>query len=122
HHPEGDLETVLDRFLAERAAGASPDEERYLREYPGLAAELRGVFRTLYFVEATSRTLHASALAPGAVLGEFRIVREIGRGGMGVVYEAVQTTLQRRVALKMLAPGAALSPRAAERFTLEAET
>lgn len=116
------LEAVLDRFLAERAAGGAPAEEQYLRDYPELAAELRGVFRTLDFVEATSRTLHAAVLEPGHVLGEFRIVREVGRGGMGVVYEAVQVPLQRRVALKVLAPGASLSPRASERFALEAET
>jgi tetratricopeptide (TPR) repeat protein len=119
---ENTLESVLDRFLAERASGGEPDEERYLREHPGLAAELRGVFRTLDFVEATSRSMHGSLLEPGAAVGEFRIVREVGRGGMGVVYEAVQTTLQRRVALKVLGPGATLSPHAPERFALEAET
>jgi len=117
-----ELEEVLDRYLAERAAGEEPDREGYLRAHPSLAEALRGVFRTLDFVEATSRTLHASGLACGDRVGEFRIVREVGRGGMGVVYEAVQVPLQRRVALKVLGPGAALSPHAAERFALEAET
>src|SRR5215475_6054380 len=53
-------------------------------------------------------------------LGDFRISHELGRGGMGVVYEAVQTSLGRRVALKVLGPGLGLSPRAVDRFRREA--
>jgi serine/threonine protein kinase len=56
-----------------------------------------------------------------ARLGEFDITRELGRGGMGVVYEAVQTSLGRRVALKVLGPGLGLTPRAVDRFRREAE-
>jgi serine/threonine protein kinase len=55
-------------------------------------------------------------------LGDFEIVREIGRGGMGVVYEAGQISLKRRVALKVLSGGLGLAPKAVERFRLEAET
>jgi tetratricopeptide (TPR) repeat protein len=57
----------------------------------------------------------------GKQLGEFEIVRELGRGGMGVVYEAVQTSLNRRVALKVLGLGLGLTPRAVDRFRREAE-
>jgi tetratricopeptide (TPR) repeat protein len=57
---------------------------------------------------------------PPTRLGEFAITRELGRGGMGVVYEAVQTSLGRRVALKVLGPGLGLTPRAVERFHREA--
>src|SRR5262245_25557542 len=53
-------------------------------------------------------------------LGEFELVRELGRGGMGVVYEAVQTSLGRRVALKVLGPGLGLTPQAVTRFRREA--
>ncbi len=64
------------------------------------------------------------ALAPnlpgGERLGEFRLVREIGRGGMGVVFEAHQESLDRRVALKILPAGAALDERLAVRFLREA--
>src|SRR5689334_9932073 len=57
----------------------------------------------------------------GRTLGEFKIVRELGRGGMGVVYEAVQLPLHRRVALKVLGPGIGLTRRAVDRFRREAE-
>jgi serine/threonine protein kinase len=56
----------------------------------------------------------------GRTIGEFEVVRELGRGGMGVVYEAVQTSLNRRVALKILGPGLGLTPRAVDRFRREA--
>ena len=54
-------------------------------------------------------------------LGDFEIVREIGRGGMGVVFEARQLSLNRRVALKVLAGGLGLTPHAVQRFHREAE-
>jgi len=56
----------------------------------------------------------------GGSLGDYRILREIGRGGMGVVYEAEQISLQRRVALKVLPFAVALDPRRLERFKNEA--
>jgi serine/threonine protein kinase len=57
----------------------------------------------------------------GRRLGDFEVTRELGRGGMGVVYEAVQLSLNRRVALKVLGPGIGLTPRAVDRFRREAE-
>lgn len=116
------LEAILDEYLQDLADGKSPDQQGYLERYPALADALRGVFKTLDFVEATSRTMGASNLEPGRQLGDYRIVREVGRGGMGVVYEAVQAPLNRRVALKVLPAGAMLSETAAERFSREAAT
>lgn len=57
---------------------------------------------------------------PGQCLGDYRLLREVGRGGMGVVYEAEQVSLRRRVALKVLPTHLASTPRAIERFRLEA--
>jgi WD40 repeat protein/serine/threonine protein kinase len=54
-------------------------------------------------------------------IGDFRLLREVSRGGMGVVYEAMQVSLGRRVALKILPAAAALDPRHLERFRVEAQ-
>src|SRR6516162_533672 len=57
----------------------------------------------------------------GRRLGDFEIVREIGRGGMGVVFEARQVSLNRAVALKVLSAGLSITPKAVQRFHREAE-
>ena len=63
----------------------------------------------------------AEPIAAPARLGDFRIVREVGRGGMGVVYEAQQVSLGRRVALKVLPFAAAIDPKRRQRFQIEAQ-
>ena len=55
------------------------------------------------------------------MLGDFRIIREVGRGGMGVVYEAEQISLGRRVALKVLPFAATMDPKQLQRFHNEAK-
>ena len=60
-------------------------------------------------------------MRPPEVLGDFRLGREIGRGGIGVVYEARQISLGRRVAVKVLPPASLLDPRQLRRFEIEAQ-
>src|SRR5437016_11637106 len=63
----------------------------------------------------------AGEVQPEGPLGDYRILREVGRGGMGVVYEAVQISLGRRVALKVLPFAAALDAKQLQRFKNEAQ-
>jgi serine/threonine protein kinase/Flp pilus assembly protein TadD len=100
----------------------------YTDRYPQWAAEIRELFPALLMMEelkpATGDSTGAfggpSGGPPLERLGDFRILREIGRGGMGIVYEAEQVSLGRHVALKILPSHALLQPRQIERFQREA--
>src|SRR5260370_5525234 len=69
---------------------------------------------------STPDSLTPATIQPEGPLGDYRIVREVGRGGMGIVYEAVQISLGRRVALKVLPFTAALDAKQLQRFKNEA--
>jgi serine/threonine protein kinase/tetratricopeptide (TPR) repeat protein len=103
------------RERVERGEFADPAE--LLRAHPDLAGELR---QHLAMHEVLVAAGAAGGLPPMSRVGEYRIVREIGRGGMGVVYEAEQTTMHRRVALKVLFPSVTNSAAAVQRFHHEA--
>jgi hypothetical protein len=113
-----ELAAILDRYLADLQAGEAPDRAQLLAAHPDLAAQLEGCLAGIEFVY---RATGPAATEP-ASLGEFQIVREIGRGGMGVVYEAEQTSLRRHVALKVLRFGVVADEEAMQRFRREAET
>jgi WD40 repeat protein/serine/threonine protein kinase len=66
------------------------------------------------------RALLPPAAAAAGLLGDYRILRELGRGGMGVVYEAEQISVGRRVALKILPFAPLMDPRQLQRFQNEA--
>jgi eukaryotic-like serine/threonine-protein kinase len=107
--------------------GRTPDRADMLARHPEFADELAQFLDDQERVERCARPLRAAAqgdrgmaLADQSQLGDFRIVREVGRGGMGVVYEAEQVSLRRRVALKVLPFAAATDPRALQRFQNEA--
>src|SRR5262245_29382282 len=96
------LVQVLDAHLAALAAGHAPSNEELLAAHPELADELRACLPSLEFLHQVGFTpADLSALATPEtepfhkVLGDFRLIREIGRGGMGVVYEAEQISLSR---------------------------
>ena len=105
---------ILAEFVEEADRGGVPDEEAYVARYPEFADDLRRCFanykkfpppsgdKAELALAGDGVTGEASGSAPPETLGDFRIVREIGRGGMGVVYEAEQLSLRRRVALKVL--------------------
>jgi serine/threonine protein kinase len=118
---------IADEFTAERKRGARPDPSVYARRHPAFAHVIRQVLSALDLADLSSwsgvgHSDQAAVEAPPRHLGDFRIVREIGRGGMGIVYEAVQLSLNRRVALKVLPFAAALDPRHLQRFRNEAQS
>ncbi|HTK78195.1 MAG TPA: protein kinase [Gemmataceae bacterium] len=120
---------LMESFVAQYRRGEHPSVSEYVRKYPELADQIEELFPALAAMEefgsAGGTTLN---LPPGpgdaAVpekLGEYCILREVGRGGMGVVYEAVQETLGRHVALKVLPARKASDAMQLERFRREAQ-
>ena len=122
------LDQLADEFAARFRRGERPTLKEYTDRYPELAGELRALLPALITVEQVQEIRaereeaeHAPSPAPPlSRVGDYRILREIGRGGMGVVYEAEQVSLGRRVALKVLPWQIARDPTSHERFCREA--
>jgi serine/threonine protein kinase/regulator of sirC expression with transglutaminase-like and TPR domain len=127
------LEALAEDFVRRLRAGERPPITEYTERHPQLAERIRGLFPTLIMLEqagsepgarksALTRPMLIGEAGTEIRLGDFRIVREVGRGGMGIVYEAVQESLGRRVALKVLARGTATDSVFLERFRREARS
>jgi serine/threonine protein kinase/Flp pilus assembly protein TadD len=128
------LVQALDEYLASVEEGHPPERPAFLARYPEIAPTLEKCLEGLHFVErvgpqldeaagseAEAPVARVNAIQPEGPLGDYRLVREIGRGGMGVVYEAVQISLGRRVAVKVLPFAAALDSKSLQRFKNEAQ-
>lgn len=113
-----ELVRILDAYMADLQAGKAPSKAGFLAQHPQQAAQLEACLAGLEFIHGTETALANSQQR----LGDFRIIREVGRGGMGAVFEAEQVSLRRRVALKILRFGGVSDPDAIERFQREAET
>ncbi|HEX4143903.1 MAG TPA: serine/threonine-protein kinase [Pirellulales bacterium] len=122
---------AVQAYLAALESGKPVDRKTYVAQHPEIAAELAECLAGLELIHAAaggwretpleSMSVDHAATSSPSPLGDFRIVREIGRGGMGVVYEAMQLSLGRRVALKVLPFAAALDPKQLQRFKNEAQ-
>jgi serine/threonine protein kinase len=125
------LAGVLDRYMRElETGGVPPDLETLVAEHPDLADELRSYVDSLNLLHQMTAGLKplptraapsASGELPTKRLGDYDILREIGRGGMGIVYEARQLSLNRQVALKVLPFAAMLDEKQIARFRNEAQ-
>ncbi len=135
---EQQLESILHAYLEAADAGQPPDRDELLRRHPELAGELRAFFADHEQMERFARSMHkvqvgvptigadgstdaADARARIRYFGDYELLEEIARGGMGVVYKARQVSLNRIVALKMILAGQLASPAEVQRFHAEAE-
>ncbi|WP_165251627.1 serine/threonine-protein kinase [Paludisphaera soli] len=115
------LARALDAYEAACARGERPLRSAFLREHHEIAGELEECLEGLERLRGAGVWFQGDVPMPPERLGDYRIIRELGRGGMGIVYEAEQASLGRRVALKLLPSTAAMDPRHVQRFQLEVQ-
>jgi serine/threonine-protein kinase len=123
------VERLAEEFVARHRRGERPAVAEYADRHPEWAERIHALFPALLLMEQhrpgvsqqrDSAEHGECAAAPLQRLGDYRIVREIGRGGMAIVYEAEQESLGRHVALKVLPRHSRLDPRHVARFQREA--
>ncbi len=123
------LEVLFSEFLQRKREGEEISIEEFAIEHAELAEEIRELFPTLASLEKARSSLGANEpfqagdeVSGGLMLGEYRLLREIGVGGMGIVYEAMQETMQRRVAVQVLPQEFSQQEVRRNRFMQEART
>ena len=125
------VEILAEEFVERLRRGEHPSLREYRDMYPELAEEIDDIFPALAMMEeidpdvgevTPSSPGHEVKLPRLSQLGDFRIIREAGRGGMGVVYEAEQVSLSRHVALKVLPSTALPDSKHIHRFEREAKS
>ncbi|HEY7312281.1 MAG TPA: tetratricopeptide repeat protein [Gemmataceae bacterium] len=124
------LAEIIDEFTNRLQAGEAVEVESYIQRHPEHAERLRQLLPALALLAEVGRSADrdsddgsrdAAEDCHGGTLGDFRLLREVGRGGMGIVYEAEQISLRRRVALKVLPLAATMDARHLQRFHNEAQ-
>ena len=122
------LDDLLEEFAGKLQAGANIDPESFIAGHPEQAESLRRMLPVMQVLAEMKGSIESGGVVghmtdPVAQLGELgdiRLIRQIGRGGMGIVYEAEQISLGRRVALKVLPFAGALDAKQLQRFKNEA--
>ena len=114
-------EDLFREYLSRRESGEDVKPEEYYKKYPELEADLRNLLSRLSEKHQEQKEIGDTPAKPPRIFGDFKIIKEIGRGGMGTVYETEQISLRRKVALKFLSPHLRLSDDAVQKFKREAE-
>jgi serine/threonine protein kinase len=113
---------AANEFFSAIARGEEPSISEYTERYPEIAEQIRRTFSALLLLRNQSAPAHkdqAGAQNDSRTLGDFRLINEIGRGGMGTVFEAEQLSMGRRVALKVLPFAAITDEQSLRRFRNE---
>jgi eukaryotic-like serine/threonine-protein kinase len=135
---EKQLESILHAYLQAVDAGGKQDRDELLRQHPDLADELREFFADAGKMDRFAQSLHKAQIGDATIgaegvsdtgdtlprlryFGDYELLEEIARGGMGVVYKARQVSLTRIVAIKMILAGQLASDADVQRFRAEAE-
>ncbi|MHB9078478.1 MAG: WD40 repeat domain-containing serine/threonine protein kinase [Pirellulaceae bacterium] len=125
---EGEIARLCEEISDRLRHGETVDIEDYEAQWPHHADELRQLLPAMQMMAELKIATRPAAADAGTdrsevneALGDFRLVREIGRGGMGVVYEAQQLSLRRSVALKVLPFASVLDSVQLRRFQKEAQ-
>ena len=123
------LTRLADEFAARYRAGERPSLQHYIDRYPELADDIRELLPAMVEIEQVKEDQQGATqpvAAPDSPaleqVGDFRIIREVGKGGMGIVYEAEQVSLGRHVALKVLPRSMIVDAQARRRFEREARS
>ena len=127
---DAELESVIAEYIRGCDAGHEPNRQQILEGHPDLASDLRDFFgnrdqmarMARPFVESEPRPQFLTPPETIRYFGDYEVLEEIGRGGMGVIYKAKQKSLDRDVALKMMMDGRLQSPQDVQRFRMEAES
>lgn len=120
------LELLAERYVELHRQGQAPAIEDFVVENPDLEAEIRELFPIMLMLDQGARTRAdlprmtlGSGVGPGMEIGDYELLRPIGCGGMGIVYEARNQKLGHHVAIKLL-PTSLDRPKLRERFMREA--
>src|SRR5262249_21003132 len=121
---------LAEEFLERYRRGERPALREYIDRHPELAEEIREVFPAMALMENIALVSESAVESPQAAaapetvplqqLGDYRLIRAIGQGGMGIVYEAEQVSLGRHVALKVLPRKMLVDAKHRRRFEREA--
>ncbi len=127
------LINAVQEYMAAVEAGKRPNRQEFLAQHSDIAKDLSACLQGLAFINQAAAHISDASQSelkrgttvqsdiPAQPLGDFQLIREIGRGGMGTVYEAVQLSLGRHVALKVLPLASAMDQRHLQRFKNEAQ-